>query len=268
MKLTERKDLTGKIESNNSLLWYILWKADFDIFVMSKKFDLFQLEVLSLNGRLTLSDAHSHMSQWFSVAWDQSHSGFLDWHDFSNGWIIATQGAESEVYSVLFNAIDRDNDKYISFKDVIEYCRLALSTVQTISLISIERTVRIIFNQMKRAGPFDVINIQEFTQYTQQHPDSLFGIWIKVLQWKKTFPTVTLVTSPPPPDYSPPIKVKRIRKEIKRSKTTGSQAKEILKKTSDPKISPEKIINVSDTTSIRFMNEQNFDDHLTLLEDD
>jgi len=155
------------VDLHLSILWYILWKADFDILVMSKKFDLLQLEVITLKGRESLTEAHSHMSQWFSLAWDQSHTGFLDWHDFSNGWMIATQGGDNEVCSLLFNAIDRDNDKYISLKDVIEYCRLALSNVQSISMLSIETTVKVIFEQMKRTGPFDVINIQNNNKHTQ-----------------------------------------------------------------------------------------------------
>jgi len=189
-KLTERKDLTGKIENDNPLLWYILWKTDFDILVMSKKFDLFLLEVMTLKGRLALSEAHSHMSQWFAVAWDQKHCGYLDWYDFSQGWIVATQGGENDVYSLLFNAIDLDGNDYISCNDVITYCRLALSHVQTVSLESIEKTVIAIFDHMNKNGPFDFINVQEFMQYAQQHPDSLFAIWGNVMQWKKSI-TIT-----------------------------------------------------------------------------
>jgi Ca2+-binding EF-hand superfamily protein len=244
---------------------------------MAKNFDLLQLEVNTLKGREALSEAHSHMSQWFCVAWDQNHSGFIDWHEFSNGWIIATQGGDNEVCSLLFNAIDRDNDKYISSKDVIEYCRLALSNVQTISHLAIETTVKIIFDQMNRAGPFDVINIQEFTQYTQQHQESLFGTWTRVLQWKKTSSPAcsTLLNGMPiPADYSPPIKVRRTRKEIQRSKTTGYQAEDniILPKPSENRFSPDKIIFENDTNvknPIRLqMKDQNFDENLTVLEDD
>jgi len=269
-KVTERKDLFGKVDANNPLLWYILWKADFDILVMSKNFDLFQLEVNTLNGREALSEAHSHMSQWFSIFWDQTHTGYIDWQDFTNGWIRATQGGDNEVCSLLFNSIDRDRDRYISCKDLIEYCRMALSRVQSISLLSIEKTVEAIFYHMNRGGPFDVINLQEFIQYTQQNPDSLFGIWTRVLQWKKSVPP----PPPPPPVILPSQPIvdntptrnssKRNRKEIIRSKTTGPHSKANGKKTD----SPEKALNDPETKTIKICpHDQEIGDQITLLED-
>jgi len=158
------------------------------------------------------------MSKWFATAWDQKHIGLLDWYDFSHGWYLSTYGGEKEVLSFLFRAIDRDEDTYIQCKDAIEYCLLALSNVDQISQQNVVNTITAIFEVLNRNGPFDVINEEEFINYAQKNPDSVFGTWGKILQWKNSS-RWTPTTSPP---ASPIKKISSSRKQMQRAKTDGA----------------------------------------------
>jgi len=160
------------------------------------------------------------MSKWFATAWDQKHIGLLDWYDFSHGWCLSTYGGEKEVLSFLFRAIDKDADSYIQCKDAIEYCLSALTNVDRISKKNVANTITSIFEDLNRNGPFDVITEEEFIDYAQKNPESVFGTWGKILQWKNPSQGRRTPTTSPP--ASPLKKRSSSRKLMQRAKTDGA----------------------------------------------
>lgn len=153
--------------------------------------------------------------------------------------MVATYGGDKEALALLFKAIDKDNDSYISCVDVIRYCSATLEKADQVSFEMIKNTVQGIFNDMNRSDPFDVCSEEEFIDYAEKNPECVFATWSRLLQWK------FLSNSKGTPSDTPKVYKSNSRREILRARTHDPRPNllEDYKKTSEGK-SDRRILSV------------------------
>lgn len=188
-KITNKKDLRGDVTQNESeLFWYIMWNSDFDAKRMSKDFDTF-VEEFNSDKKTPFTEEHRMMSKWFFKVWTKYHKGVsLGFSEFCDGLVLATVGGTiDQRLSLLFHAMDVDNQGYLLQQNVIDYCSDILVGTRGLSFTKIRITVENMFTKMNRAGPLDGIDENEFISFADENPDCLFSIWAEILQYKIFF---------------------------------------------------------------------------------
>jgi len=150
--------------------------------------------------------------------------------------------------TLLFRAIDKDSDSYVNSKDVTDYCLSALQNVDHVTLDMIQNTVRGIFVDVNRGGPFDVLSEQEFIDYAEKNPDSLFSTWGKILQWKYLSSRGNTPADTPVKNTRDRDREKDDRREMHRAKTHDPRPGTLVVEEHDTAKKPENDTKITNNT--------------------